>query len=154
MLRMTLMKDLKSFIVPIAMVVTLTLATSALAQESSQASRKIDEFIGEVDREDLIARLDNFAIEVQNQPSALGHIIVYRSRRHPPSVSQRYALLAKDYLVKVRGIDRNKLVTMDGGRSGCLMYELWIVPPGAAPPERRFTYKYPLEKRPSVRRRP
>lgn len=148
------MNNLKSFMVPLAMTVVLTLCSSTLAREGSQASRKIDEFIGEVDRGDLKARLDNYAIELQNQPSALGHVIVYRSRRDPPSISQRYALLARDYLVKQRGIAQNRLVTVDGGRSGCLMYELWIVPPGAAPPERRFTYKYPLEKRTGVRRRP
>ena len=151
---MALMKNLKSFTIPIAVAVALTLGSGALSQERSPTSRKVDEFIGEVDYEDLMARLDNFAIELQNQPGVQGHIIVYRSRRDPPSVSQRYALLAKDYLVKTRGVDRNKLVTVDGGMSGCLMYELWIVPPGAAPPERRFTYKYPLKRRGSVRKRP
>jgi hypothetical protein len=148
------MNNLKSFVIPVAIAVILIIGPSAFAQESSQVSRKIDEFIGEVDRGDLKARLDNFAIELQNQPGALGHVIVYRSRRDPPSISQRYALLARDYLVKQRGIARNRLVTVDGGRSGCLMYELWVVPPGAAPPERRFTYKYPLEGRTSGRKRP
>lgn len=148
------MSNLKSFVTPIAIAVVVIIGPSAFAQESSQASRKVDEFIGEVDRGDLKARLDNFAVELQNQPDALGHVIVYRSRRDPPGISQRYALLARDYLVKQRGIARNRLVTVDGGRSGCLMYELWVVPPGAAPPERRFTYKYPLEGRTNVRRRP
>ena len=147
------MNNLKSFVIPIAIAVVVTIGPSAFAQESSQASRKFDEFICEVDYEDLIARLDNFAIELRNQPGTLGHVIVYRSRRDPPSISQRYALLARDYLVKHRGIARNRLVTADGGRSGCLMYELWIVPQGAAPPERRFTYKYPLEGRTGIRRR-
>jgi hypothetical protein len=145
------MSNLKALVIPIAIAVVLISASTAFAQESGQASRKVDEFIGEVDYEDLIARLDNFAIEIQNQPNALGHIIVYRSRRDPPSVSQRYELLARDYLVKQRGLARNRLVTVDGGMSGCLMYELWIVPPGAAPPERRFTYKYPLARRARVR---
>ena len=148
------MNNPKPFVIPIAIAVVLISVSSASAQEGGQVSRKIDEFIGEVDHEDLIARLDNFAIELQNQPGALGHVIVYRSRRDPPSISQRYALLARNYLVKQRGIARNRLATVDGGRSGCLMYELWLVPPGAAPPERRFTYKYPLERGTSVRRRP
>jgi len=147
------MTNLKSFMVPIATIVVLTLCPSALAQEGSQASRKIDEFIGEVDQGDLKARLDNYAHELQNQPDALGHIIVYRSRRDPPSVSHRHALLARNYLVKTRGIDQNRLVTVDGGMSGCLMYELWAVPPGAGPPERRFTYKYPLRRQTGARRR-
>ena len=144
----------KSFVIPIVIAVVLIIEPSAFSQESSQASRKLDEFIADVDYEDLIARLDNFAIELQNQPGALGHVIVYRSRRDPPGMSQRYALRARDYLVKQRGIAQDRLVTADGGRSGCLMYELWLVPPGAAPPERRFTYRYPLERRAGVRRRP
>jgi hypothetical protein len=148
------MKNLKSWVILIAIAVVLISGSTALAQEASPVSRKIDEFIGEVDLGDLKARLDNYAIELQNQPGALGHIIVYRSRRDPPSVSRSHAILAKDYLVKTRGIEGNELVTVDGGMSGCLMYELWIVPPGAAPPERRFTYKYPFTRRTTVRRRP
>lgn len=147
------MTSLKTFVVVIATTVILTLCSSALAQEGGQAAHKIDEFIGEVDRGDLKARLDNYAIALQSQPDAVGHIIVYRSRRDPPGVSHRYALLASEYLVKTRGIDRNRLLTVDGGMTGCLMYELWAVPPGAGPPERRFTYKYPLKRHTSTRRR-
>lgn len=148
------MNNLKPFVIAVAIAVILITAPAAFAQESGPASRKIDEFIGDVDRGDLKARLDNFAIELQNEPGALGHVIVYRSRRDPPGVSQKYVLLARDYLLRQRGIPRNRLVTADGGRSGCLMYELWIVPPGAAPPERRFTYQYPAERRAGVRKRP
>jgi hypothetical protein len=150
---MSLMNNLKSFVGSIAVAVVVMIGPGVFAQEGGQAASKVDEFIGEVDSGDLKARLDNYAIELQNQPNAFGHVIVYRSRRDPPGVSQRYALLARDYLVNQRGIARSRLVTADGGRSGCLMYELWIVPPGAAPPERRFTYKYPLEKRTGVRTR-
>lgn len=150
---MSLMHNLKLLMIPIALTSVLIVGPDAFAQETSQTSRRIDEFIGEVDYEDLIARLDNFTIALQNQPNAKGHIIVYRSRRDPPSISHRYALLASDYLVKTRGIDRSRLVAVDGGRSGCLTYELWIVPPGAASPERRFTYRYPIERRSDTRRR-
>lgn len=115
----------------------------AFVQTNSPTPRKVAEFIGDVDYEDLIARLDNFAIELQNQPQAQGHIIVYRSRRDPPGISHRYALRAKNYLVRERGIDPRKVITIDGGMSGCLMYELWLAPAGAAITERRFTYRYP-----------
>lgn len=141
---MILMANLKSLIIQITIIV-LMIRPGVLAQETSEKSRKIDEFIGEVDYEDLIARLDNFAVALQNQPNAKGHIIVYRSRRDPPAISRRYALKARDYLVKVRSTDRSRVVTADGGMSGCLMYELWLVPPGALPPERRYTYKYPMK---------
>ena len=146
------MDNLKLLIGPIAIAIFLIVCPVMSAQETNQTSRKFDEFIGELDHEDLIARLDNFSIELQNQLNVKAHIIVYRSRRDPPGISHRYALLARDYLVKVRGIDRSRLVTVDGGRTGCLMYELWIVPPGAASPERRFTYRYPIERHARRRR--
>jgi hypothetical protein len=140
------MADLKLLIMAIVIAVIGTSASPAFAQDP-QVPRKIDEFIGELDTEDLIARLDNFAAAVQSEPNAQAQIIVYRSRRDPPDVSYEYGLLAKKYLVNVRHIDRTRLVTLDGGMSGCLTYELWIVPLGAAPPARRFTYRYPLKRR-------
>lgn len=138
---MLTMNYLKSAAVLLAL--SLSLPLFVFAQGSVPSARKVDEFIGEVDYEDLIARLDNFAIELQNLPNAQAHVIVYRGRRDPPGISHRLALTAKDYLVLQRGISPNRVVTSDGGMSGCLMYELWLVPAGAAPPERRFTYRYP-----------
>jgi hypothetical protein len=140
------MADLKVLSMAIVITVIVTSASPAFAQDP-QVPRKVDEFIAELDTEDLMARLDIFAAAVQNDPNAQAQIIVYRSRRDAPDVSRRYGLLAKKYLVNVRHIDRAKVVTVDGGMSGCLTYELWIVPLGAAPPSRRFTYKYPLKRR-------
>ena len=138
----------------VALASALVLIGSSVFAQDGAVSRKFDEFIGEVDYEDLMARLDNFGIELLKQPSAQGQIIVYRSRRDPPSVSEGFALRAKDYLVSQRRIDRNRLMTVDGGMTGCLMYELWIVPSGASPPERRYTYKYPLKRDIYVQKRP
>ncbi len=135
------------------LVIPLMLTMSALASAQNGTSRKFDEFVGEVDYEDLMARLDNFAIALKDQPNAQGQIIVYRTRRDRPVVSDRYALPAKGYLVNQRHVDRTRLVTADSGMTGCLMYELWIVPLGASPPERRFTYKYPLKRFTEIRRR-
>ena len=135
-----------------ALILVLAIGPNLFGQDSAQSSRKLDEFIGEVDYEDLIARLDNFVIELLKQPNAQGHIIVYRSRRDPPSVSQLYGRRAENYLIKQRGIDRKKLVIVDGGMSGCLMYELWVVPPGGSSPQLRYTYKYRLKSRVSGRR--
>lgn len=128
-----------------AVVGILIAAGTVFAQETPPKAQKFDEFTGEADYEDLMARLDNFLIELQQQPNAQGHIIVYRSRRDSAAVSNRIALRAKDYLVRVRRGDAARIQTFDGGMTGCLTYELWIVPPGAEPPPRRFTYKYPLK---------
>lgn len=136
------MNHLKSAAVLLAL--SLSAPLFVFAQESAQpAARKIDEFIGEVDYEDLIARLDNFAVELQSQPNSQAHIIVYRGRRDPPGISHRLALTAKDYMLMERGISPDRVATFDGGMSGCLTYELWLVPAGATSPDRRFTYRHP-----------
>ncbi|HYW74157.1 MAG TPA: hypothetical protein VE961_24250, partial [Pyrinomonadaceae bacterium] len=119
---------------------------SVTSAASAQAARKFDEFIGETDYEDLIARLDSFAVALKNEPSAQGQIIVYRTRHDSPLVGKRALRRAKDYLLRVNHIDPTRIQTIDGGMTGCLWYELWVVPPGASPPARRFTYQYPLRR--------
>ena len=125
-------------------VVLVVLAVTGAAY--AQAARKFDEFVGEVDYEDLIARLDNFAVALKNEPAAQGQIIVYRTRHDSPLVGKRALRRAKDYLVRVNHLDGTRIQTIDGGMTGCLWYELWVVPPGTSPPTRRFTYQYPLRR--------
>jgi hypothetical protein len=110
-----------------------------LAQTNAAQARKFDEF-GDIQHSDLIARLDNFAVELQNQPGARGFLIVYRARRDLPGLSNRYALHMKDYLVHSRGISTERIATVDGGVSSCLTQELWIVPVGATPLPRNDAY--------------
>ena len=129
----------------LAVFVVLIAAATAFAQESKPQAKKFDEFIGEADFEDIMARLDNFSIELKNRPNAQAHIIFYRTRRDGPAVSRAYLHEAKQYMLR-RGLDPKTIITVDGGMTGCKMYELWIVPPGAEPPERRFTYEYSLRE--------
>ena len=70
--------------------------------------------------------LDNFFRELQNNPSATGYIITYGS---PRSVS-RMERQMQNYL-KVRNVDRNRVVFVSGGLRGILTIEHWIVPAGA-----------------------
>jgi hypothetical protein len=85
--------------------------------------------------DDLKARLDNLAIELQNTPDAQGYIFVYTA---PGSRPGRYELLSKrveDYLIGKRQIDRSRLVILNGGNRETDFYEFWIVPQGAKPPQ-------------------
>ena len=97
-------------------------------------AKKIDEY-GNIRFNDEKARLDNFAIELQNDPTAQGYIVAYGGRRGRAGEAQARADRAKDYLVNTRGIDPSRIVTVDGGYREDLTVELWIVPTGAqAPP--------------------
>ncbi|MDQ5846896.1 MAG: hypothetical protein M3539_16545, partial [Acidobacteriota bacterium] len=91
---------------------------------------KFDEY-GNITFNDEKARLDNYAIQLQNQPGSQGYIIAYGSCE---GEAQARADRAKDYLVNTRGIDAGRLVTIDGGCRSALTVELWIVPTGATAP--------------------
>jgi len=95
--------------------------------------RKFDEY-GNIAFNDEKARLDNFAIQLQNEPGAQGYIIAYGGRRGRTGEAQARADRAKDYLVNTRGLDPGRVVTVDGGYREDLTVELWIVPTGATPP--------------------
>jgi hypothetical protein len=96
-------------------------------------NRKFDEY-GNINRDDEKARLDNFAIQLQQEPDAQGYIIIYAGRRSRPGDAQKRADRARDYLVSLRGIDARRIVTLDGGTREDLTVELWLVPTGAPAP--------------------
>src|SRR5437016_13896820 len=97
---------------------------AASAQTKNDVARKFDEF-GDVAYSDLIARLDNFAIQLQNEPGTKGFILVYRTRRGLPGLNNAIALRSKYYLVNSRGVARDRIVTVDGGEADCQIQELW-----------------------------
>jgi hypothetical protein len=108
-------------------------ATCQSAVPAPSAPRRADEF-GEIARDDEKARLDNFAIELQNDPNARGYIIGYGGRGPRSRDGRARAERARDYLVRTRGIDATRVVVVDGGRRDAASTALWIVPPGATPP--------------------
>jgi hypothetical protein len=97
-----------------------------------KAARKFDEF-GDVQWSDLIARLDNFAIALQNEPTTKGFVVIYRGRRDLPAFASRKGEMIKAYMTNNRQVSKDGLVIIDGGILSSLTYELWIVPVGATP---------------------
>ncbi len=98
--------------------------------------RKFDEFQS-LSFDDDKARLDSFAIELQNSPDSQGYIIMYQGTDKLSVKSRNVDKLSKrtlDYLVKTRGIDPRRIVITNWGTRSQTMYELWIIPPGAQPP--------------------
>ena len=111
----------------------------APAQTEKLKAAKFDEF-GDIETSDLMARLDFFAVQLQNQPLSKGFILVYRSRRDLPGLSYRYADRMRAYLISTRGLEKERVIAVDGGEADCLRQELWIAPPGAAPVPRSDAY--------------
>lgn len=98
--------------------------------------RRFDEFESLAFDDDK-ARLDAFAIELQNSPDSQGYIIMYQGTDKVSMRSRKVEVLSKrtlDYLVKARGIDPRRIVITNWGTRPKTTYELWIIPPGAQPP--------------------
>lgn len=102
-------------------------------KQSKQTPILFDEF-GAVGYCDLTARLDNFAIQLQNSPKQQGFLLAYA----PPGAGERILDSLKNYLVNSRGIDEDRLTTIYGGRNKNLSElnaQLWIAPEGVVGPE-------------------
>ena len=100
--------------------------------------QKFDEF-GDIKCEDEMARLDNFAIQLQHEPQAKGVIIFYGGKTFRGKLPKRgeaeaRAARLKPYLVGRRGIPTNQVIVINGGYAEEWRAELWVVPPGASMP--------------------
>ena len=96
-------------------------------------ARRFDEF-PDISRNDEKARLDNFGIELQNDPTATAYVIVYPGRSSKRADIQHHSSRVVDYLVNSRGLDQSRIKTLVGPAREELFVELWITPQGATPP--------------------
>ena len=100
------------------------------------AGRRFDEF-PDIARNDEKARLDNFVIELQNDPSATAYVIVYPGKTAKKREVQEHSGRVVDYLVNSRGLDQRRIVTLVGPKRDQLHVELWLTPQGAPAPNPR-----------------
>ena len=119
----------------------LACAGAARAQGGGREPRAIkeSEYANQFNSCNAGAYLDNFAIELQNRPTAAGHIIIYGPSEPDNSYSERVVEATRNYLVNTRGIEESRLEAVYAGRYKDLrelVTELWLVPEDAAPPPR------------------
>ena len=90
-----------------------------------------------VANDDDKARLDNLAIQLQNDPNAQGYIILYpgTDRRSQARTPAKLTEIALNYLVKDRGVDPSRLTIVSTAITRPVTtYQIWLVPPGAKTP--------------------
>jgi hypothetical protein len=85
--------------------------------------------------DDQKARLDNLAVELQNDPTATTYVIAYGGRTSRIGIADLLGTRARDYLVAQRGIDQSRITVLNGGFREEDCVELWIIPSGATPPQ-------------------
>lgn len=94
---------------------------------------KIDEF-GNIPLKEEQERLNHLAHLLQELPDTQGYLIAYAGRRARADEARSWAERAKNYLVNERGIEAERITTMDGGHREEFTVELYFVPRGAAGP--------------------
>jgi hypothetical protein len=103
--------------------------------------------------DDQKARLDNLAVELQNDPSATAYIFAYGGKTGPAGQGDKLLARARDYLINQRGIDASRIVMSNGGFRETDCVEVWLVPQGATPPQPSPTVQ-PGDVRPAPVARP
>ena len=109
---------------------TKSSAASPFAQEQR---RKYDEFLNTT-CEFEHAALAHFRTELLKDADTRGYIIVYGGRRGPRSEAKAFAARMKFFLVRMRGLEAERVVTLDGGYREKSSTELWIVRRGESAP--------------------
>ena len=108
-------------------------ATCSVAIPTVNQPHKFDVYY-DIARNDEKARLDNFAIRLQQEPGSQGYVIIYPGRKAGPSQAQARSQRIVDYLVTTRGLDAHRVVVTLGPARESWVTELWVVPEGAPAP--------------------
>lgn len=123
-----------------------TFASCTASVMKKPEARKVDEYTT-LKPKDEEARLDNFVIELQREPTMQGYVIAYSGAAS--RAGGKPADKAKDYLVNKRSIDPSRIVRIAGGSREQATVELWIVPMGAESPKATPTVDSTKGKLPS-----
>lgn len=106
-----------------------TSASETAAVAGKPVGNMVDEFGPQKDDE-VKARVDNFYIQLNNDPNAKGYIVNYGTAKQ---IAARKAQILK--AIKFRKYDANRVVFVDGGDTGSgVNTKFWLVPAGAEPP--------------------
>ena len=112
-------------------------------QQGAPQARKLDQF-EEMSADSEQARLDNFAEQLGKNADHRGFIIGYRYSELLPGAFLRRIHGFREYVVN-RGVEASRLVVVEGGTKEKTFTELWLVPPGADPPNPTSTKQLDLD---------
>lgn len=120
--------------------VLLACIVGATDSSGFESNGPFDDF-GDVNCESEMARLDNFAVQLQNEPKSRGVIMFYAgksARGQWPKRGEAEARIAriKPYLVDRRGVPADQVIVINAGYDTHFHVQLWIVPAGASLPTR------------------
>jgi hypothetical protein len=114
----------------------LAWSSATPAQDDSSGSRPPDpigeplDFFGKISWEDEQDRLDSFAIALTQTPGWIGQIIIYAGRKACAGEAQARGMRMKNYLVRRRNIEPERVMWRDAGHLENTYVVLWLAKPG------------------------
>lgn len=108
-----------------------------LATAQSQTTLKVAELIdelGSLNSESLSVRIERFRFVLAENPTAKGHIIIYRDKESTLGYPVRFGTKLQKYLIESLGVSPERFVVLNGGLNEKRETQLWIVPDGSKLP--------------------
>ena len=121
----------------------LMLAVNSLGQQEPQ-TRKVDEFQNP-NCEDISVRLDNFGIQIANNPNSTGFVAI-NGQRNSFRKNLVFEGMIKTYFEK-RKLANGRLVIVRSSNADALTIRFWIVPTGGKSPNvEEGAWSYTIDK--------
>lgn len=123
------------------------LACAAPAPAQGAGPRKLSDYVNQFTTCNAGAHLDNLAIELKNDQTLSGYVVIYGPGGPEDQFGRRAVDVTKNYLVNTRGVDESRVRVVYGGRYNSmqeLLTEVWVLPEGSTTP-RATRYKPDLE---------
>lgn len=112
--------------------VILFAAQITWSQESVSQSKLVDEF-GALNCEDILGRMDNFMINLNDSPGSVGYVII-----HPKKGATKEGFTRESWIkgsIHFRKFDKTRLLILRGEEEDAFRAQYWLVPAGATKPE-------------------
>lgn len=120
------------------------LLAGLITSDAQTVARKLDSYNDKIHGSEAEQwHLEDFRKSLVAEPDSKAYIIAYAGRADHPGKSRRYAWRARNYLVEMRGIQPERIVSIDGGRREEFIVELWLAPNSAQPPKPTPTLTVP-----------
>jgi hypothetical protein len=136
---------MKQLLITILIVAASCIAVSAQDAQARQKPFQVDAF-GDIQISDFLARMDYFAIELQNDTKAKAYIVAYIVPNKFPGYPLRRANWARGYLIRGRAIDSKQVEVINGGYRDEVKFELWLTDLSAKPPVEPFDFSAALSR--------
>jgi hypothetical protein len=104
------------------------------AQETEQQGYLLDQTVDSYCSDYLKQIFDRLAIELDKDPGSTAYII-HNGKNGQEGKNLFYQRFLKSYLVNNRGVDSSRIVFRRGENRDKMIFQYWIVPTGATPPE-------------------